>query len=153
MKHFTFAFLTTVLASSTLLHADTVEVPWAKVCEVSHGLRLIVTTTNGETTEGYCTSINVDEIALTNDQRVIKVAKTAVAHLAVHRVKGHQLAALWRGLKLHLQDATGLLFSPLAPAGAVMLPGTLAWGAVASPFCLLADFADRLAGENEIKVK
>ena len=153
MKHFTFGFIGLALVCSASLRADTVEVPWAKVCEASHGQRLVVTTTNGETLEGYCTSINVDEIALTKDQRLIKIAKSAVSRLQVHRVKGHQLAALWRGVGHQLRDGTGLLFSPLAPVGAVMVPGTLAWGAVATPFCLLADVADHLAGENEIKIR
>jgi hypothetical protein len=44
------------------------------------------------------------------------------------------------------------LFSPYAPLGMVVVPGTVAWGAVAAPFCLLGDLNDKLAGRREIKV-
>lgn len=152
MKHITFAFFTVLVGSGALL-ADNVEVPWAKVCEASHGQRLVLTTKTGEVLEGYCTSTDADEIALTKDQRVVRVAKSAVSHLHIRRLKGHQLAALWKGVGHEVRDGADLLFSPLAPVGAVMVPGSLAWGAVATPFCILADIGNFLAGEDEIKVR
>ena len=143
----------TVLVGSGALYADTVEVPWAKVCEASHGQRLVLTT-NDRRDPGRILHVDRrDEIALTKDQRVVRVAKSAVSHLHIRRLKGHQLAALWKGVGHEMQDGADLLFSPLAPVGAVMVPGSLAWGAVATPFCILADIGNFLAGEDEIKVK
>ena len=153
MKHIFFASFTAVLLCSPLLRADTTPLPWNGVCQASRDHRLTITTNNGETVEGYCTAINVDEITLTKNQRVVKIARNSISRLQMHRTKGHQFAALWRHVGHGLQDGTTLLFSAFAPVGMVMVPGSLAWGAVASPFCLIGDFADLLAGENEIQLK
>jgi hypothetical protein len=153
MKHILFASFTTVLICSPSLRAGTDEMPWSSVCRVSHEHRLTITTTNGDTEEGYCTGINVDEITLTKDQRVVKIARNTISRLQMHRTKDHQKAALWKGVGHGLRDGVDWLFSPHAPAGMVMVPSSLAWGVVASPFCLIADVADLLAGDNEIKVK
>lgn len=152
MKHTLFVSITAVLLGSASLRAGT-DMPWTSVCRVSQDHRLTITTTNGETVEGYCTSISVDDITLTKDQRFVTVARNDISRLKMHRAKGHQLAALWTHVGHGLRDGTTLLFSPFAPVGIVMVPGSLAWGAAASPFCLIADFADLLAGENEIQVK
>jgi hypothetical protein len=114
---------------------------------------MIVTTTTGESVQGYCTSIEVDEIALRTDKQVVRIAKSKISGLRVHRVRGHQFSSLWREVGGGVRYGTGLLFSPYAPVGLVWVPGTVAWGAVATPFCLLADVADRMAGEKVIKVK
>jgi len=153
MKPILFACFTAMLLSTASLRADTTLLPWNGVCQASHDHRLTITTTTGETVEGYCTAINVDEITLTKNQQVVKIARNTISRLQMHRTKGHQLAALWRQVRHGLRDGTDLLFSPFAPAGLVVLPGSLAWGAAASPFCLLADVGNLLAGENEIQIK
>jgi hypothetical protein len=153
MKHILFASFTAVLLSTVSLRADTTPLPWNGVCQASRDHRLTITTTTGETVEGYCTAINVDEITLTKNQQVVKIARNTISRLRMHRTKGHQLAALWTHVGHGLREGTGLLFSPYAPVGMVELPGSLAWGAAATPFCLIADVADRLSGENEIQIK
>ena len=154
MKHITFASMIIVLACSASVYADTVEVPWAKVCEASHGKSLVVTTTNGETLEGFCTSINVDEIGLTKDQRLVKVAKSATcAASRASRQESSVCRAVERsGARIAGRSRFPIFFA-LRRWEWSQFFWTLAWGAVASPFCLLADLGDRLAGENEIKVK
>jgi hypothetical protein len=140
------------LACSAFLRADT-EVEWAKICTASQGNQMVVTTTTGETVQGFCTSINVDEMALRNDRKVIKIAKNTIAALRVHHVKSHRVSSLFKGLGREFKEGTSVLFSPLAPGGLVMLPGTVAWGAVATPFCLLGDGIDLLKRDYMIKVK
>ena len=139
-------------ACSAFLRADA-EVEWAKVCAASQGNPLEVTKTTGETVQGYCESITVDQMALRNDRQVVKIAKNTISALRVHRVKHHRVSALFKGLGQGFKDGTGLLFSPLAPAGLVVLPGTVAWGAVATPFCLLGDGIDLLSRDYVIKIK
>jgi hypothetical protein len=92
-------------------------------------------------------------MALRNDRKVVTVAKSAIAALRVHRARGHRLSALFKGLGQGFKDGTSLLFSPAAPAGLVVLPGTVAWGAIATPFCLLGDGIDLLERDYTIKVK
>jgi hypothetical protein len=56
-------------------------------------------------------------------------------------------------MRRSLRAGFAALFSPYAPAGIVMVPGTLAWGAVAAPFCLIADIGAAAAGgKQEIRV-
>ncbi len=113
---------------------------------------MLVTTANGDKIEGTCVSVNVDEIAVTTrDHKVVKIARQTLAKLQLQRKKGHQLRALRNGMHTGLQSGFDAIFSPYAPAGLVMVPATLAWGAVAAPFCLLGDLGSLMAGTQEIK--
>jgi len=81
--------------------AGPLDVQWNKVCSVAGNRELSITTQNGETVQGYCTRINVNEIAVTTeDKRVVNIARSALAHIRVRRAntKGHQLASLGRGM-------------------------------------------------------
>jgi len=158
MKH-TVLFTTRCLLPAAIFWAfpawaaDSVTVHWDDVCRTSHGHQLELETTNGNVVSGYCMSIGVDEIAITTkDQKVVKLARKSLSRIQMHRAKGSQLRSLGRGLHKTLADGVGLLFSPLAPAGIVLIPGTLAWGAVAAPFCLLGDLQAKLSGTQELKV-
>lgn len=134
---------------------DSPAVQWNQVCRVAHNRELSITTQNGETVQGYCTRINVDEIAVTtNDHRVVNIARSALTHIRVRRAdtKGHQLATLGRGMRGSLKTGFEWLFTPAAPAAIVLLPGTLAWGAAAAPFCLIGDLSNKIGGSEEIKV-
>jgi len=135
--------------------AGPVEVQWNQVCRVAGNRELSITTQSGETVLGYCTAINVNEISITTkDQRVIKIARSALARIRAVRpinTKGHALASLGKGMHEGLRTGFGYLFSPAAPLGLVMVPGTLAWGAVAAPFCLIGDLAHRAGGGVEIE--
>lgn len=147
------AFAALFTASVPLSAADAIEVPWNKVCEVSNGREITLTTANGGTVQGYCISTDVNEIAVTTrDRRVIKVARSALNRLQMRRSKGHQLRALHKGVHSGLRVGFDALFSPLAPVGLVVVPGTLAWAAVSAPFCLLGDLKDKADGQQEIKL-
>lgn len=135
--------------------AGPVSVQWNSVCRVVGERELFITTQGGETVQGYCTAINVDEIAVTTkDQRVVKIARSALSHIRVRRTntKGHALASLGKGMHEGFRTGLGWLFSPAAPLGLVVIPGTLAWGAVAAPFCLIGDLGSTIGGSEEIKV-
>jgi hypothetical protein len=135
--------------------AGPVGVQWNKVCSVAGNRELSITTQNGETIQGYCTRINVNEIAVTTeDKRVVNIARSALAHIRVRRAntKGHQLASLGRGMGAGLKTGLQWLLTPAAPAAIVLLPGTLAWGAVAAPFCLIGDLSNKVGGSEEINV-
>jgi hypothetical protein len=152
---FRLAPLIAALALTLPLRADDpIETHWNQLCRVANGRELVVTTTSGEKIEGACFSISLDEMTVTTKgNRAVKIARNALAKVAVHRSKGRQLAALGRGLNESFHNAEEMTFSPLAPIGLVMFPGTAAWGAVAAPFCLLGDLKDRLNGTREIQLK
>jgi hypothetical protein len=110
-----------------------------------------MTTSNGEKVDGYCVSITIDEIAVTTrDHRVVKIARQALSKLEMQRSRGHQLRALHKGMHKALAMGFDNLLSPMAPAGIIGIPGTLAWGAVAAPFCLLGDLRAKVSGKQVI---
>jgi hypothetical protein len=145
--------LAAVMVPSPPLHAaDPIETHWNQVCRVANGRELVVTTANGDTVEGYCISIDVDGIRVkTKDGQVTRIARTALARLEMRRSKGRQLSSLRKEMHEGLKFGFGSLLSPLAPVGLVVVPGTLVWGAVATPFCLLGDLKYKAAGKREIK--
>ncbi len=156
MKHIpllAFSCLTFVASALPVSAADPIVVPWNEVCRAAVGHDLILTTASGERLEGYCYSIDVNQIAVgTRNRGVVKVARTALARIEVQRVQGHQLRSLGKGVHKGLKDGFDALLSPLAPAGIVMIPGTLAWGAVATPFCILGDLRAKInGGTREIR--
>jgi hypothetical protein len=135
--------------------AGPVTVDWHNVCRTARDRELSLTTQAGETVHGYCMSINVDEIAITTqDHRVVKIARSTLARIRVRRAgaKGHQLASLGRGMREGLQTGFKWLLTPAAPVAIVLVPGTLAWGAFAAPFCALGDLSNKIGGSEEIKV-
>lgn len=153
LKTACFGTLLAIAASSnSLMAADQAEVQWQQVCQVTHGHELQVTTATGEKVTGYCVSIDVNQMTLsTSDHKLIKVAKATLAHLEMERSKGHQVAALRRGVHKGLADGVNNLLSPQAIGGLVLIPTTIAWGAVSLPFCLLGDLKSKLSGNREIK--
>ena len=154
MNHMKLLSLATALAlAAPLLPAEDIkEVTWNQVCRETNGHELQLTTAKGETVSGYCVGVTVDEISIrTGDAKVVKVARTALARLEMHRAEAHQVASLHRGVHRTLADGFKILFSPMAPVGTVVVPGTLAWGAVALPFCALGDLHAKLAGKQTIK--
>jgi hypothetical protein len=146
--------LVAALTFSLQLRADEpIPAEWNQLCRVANGRELLLTTSTGETVNGYCVSVNVDQLTVTTDQkRMVRIARTALTKLAVHRSKGHQLASLGRGMNDSLSNSFRSVFSPMAPVGLVALPATLAWGAAAAPFCLLGDLHYKLAGARQIKL-
>jgi hypothetical protein len=152
--HIKFLTLSAVMAWSLPLKAATpIEAPWKDVCNVAGGHELKITTLDGNSVSGYCMSINVDEIAVSKKGHpVTMIARATLARIQMRSRKGHRLSSLGTGVREGLRQGFEWLFSPSAPLGLVMVPGTLAWGAVAAPFCLLSDLKNSGTEEHEIKV-
>jgi hypothetical protein len=120
-----FLTLAVVMAWTLPLHAaEQVEVQWNEVCRFTDGHQLTITTTNGDTVDGYCMSINVDEMAVTTkDRRLVKIARAALSRIQMQRSKNeHQLRSLGRGLRWGFE----VLLSPYAPVGLAVVPPMLA---------------------------
>lgn len=156
-----FALLSAALACSVPASAaDAVEAHWTEVCSVAGGNVVHISTSDGAMLEGYCVAVGVDEISIrTKDRGVVKVARSALSRISMALQasdRGHELRALRRDMKSALKAEIGWVFSPHALGGLVSLPATLAWGAVATPFCAIADLEDKITGdsrkEREIKV-
>lgn len=157
MTHTTLKTLTLLAAvwSFPLYAADAIQAHWNEVCRAAGGNQLTITTFGGTTVEGYCLSVSIDEITVTTtNQRVVRIARKTLSRIEVQRSQnnGHQLIALGRGVHAGLRTGVGWLLSPYAPLGIVAVPVTLAWGAVAAPFCALADLTHRTSHTQEIQV-
>jgi len=159
MKHtkltttFALAFAALAITATPLLADDTIKTPWNQVCRAANNREMIVTTASGETVEGYCISVDVDGVGVrTKTGQVKHIARTTLARLQVRRANGHNLSALGKGVHDGLKFGVNALLSPEAMLGVVAIPATLTWGAVSTPFCILGDLRDKLAGSQEIKL-
>ena len=140
------------LGSLPLFAQSPIVVPWHGVCAIASGQELIATTDAGESLQGYCVSVNADEILLrTKDNGVVRIARRSLSHLALYRPPVHPFRSLRKGVQIGLRKGGQWLFSPLALIGIVTIPGTLAWGAISAPFCLLGELQHRQASTQEIK--
>lgn len=153
MTHTSFASL--LLLTLPLFGSDEIQVPWQDVCRAADGHRLTIKSANGDVVDGYCMSINVDEMAITTkDHKIVRVARATLSRIDVQRSKneGHQLAALHKEVHKSLRKGFEWLLSPSAPLGLIAIPSTLAWGIVSTPFCILGDVTHKASGTREIKV-
>jgi len=141
-----------LLSMASLRADDAMEVQWTKVCQVAGGHELLLHTANGNEVRGICLSVNVDEMAVrTKDNKVVRVARGAMSRLEMYRSPTHQLSDLGKGMHRGLQEGFRDLLTPEAIAGIVIIPSTLAWGAVSAPFCALGDLKAKLDGTRQIK--
>jgi len=153
MKHTTFVILSAALAwTLPLLAADDIHTRWTDLCHVAGNRQLNVTTTDGATVSGSCTGTSVDELSLTANQRVVKIARATLTRIQMYQPGNHHLADLGNGMAKSFNRGFTWLFSPAAPLGLVTIPATIAWGAVSAPFCLLGDMGDNGPTTQEIKV-
>lgn len=110
--------------SIPLFAADTIEVPWSQLCREANFHELSITTTTGETVDGYCMGIDVNQISIGFDGKAKRVARASVARLLM-RGQGHQLRSLGKGVRGGLSYGLNALLSPQAVVGAVAIPATL----------------------------
>jgi hypothetical protein len=153
MKHIFRSFAFCTLLAWAPLHAADLQAHWNDLCHVAAGRQLNVTTSDGKTVSGTCSSTDADGISLTANQRVVKIARITLSRIQMYQPgNGHHLADLGKGMSKSFKTGFGWLFSPAAPAGLVAIPATVAWGAVAAPFCLLGDLGDSGPVTQNIKV-
>jgi hypothetical protein len=147
-------FIVSLIFALPLTAGDLPKVDWSNVCNSSRGHDLLLTTADGSKVEGACVSVDVSEVSIrTSDHKVVRIARSTLTKIQMQRQRGHQLRSLGRGMHHALRDGLGALFSPYAPAGLVMVPATLAWGAISTPFCILGDIGAKLAGSQEIQLQ
>jgi hypothetical protein len=151
MKQILTVLLLTI-SSVPLYAGDTIEVPWNQLCRQLNFHELAVTTTTGETVEGYCMSIDVNQVSINVNGNPVRVARTKITRLLM-LPQGHQLRSLGKGVRGGLNYGFNALLSPSAVLGAIAIPGTLAWGAVSTPFCVLGDLKAKLSHSKEIRIK
>ena len=154
MKHIYRSFVFCTLAAWAPLHAaDDIHARWSELCHVAGNHQLNVTTSDGNTVSGRCTSTDADELSLTANLRVIKIARSTLLRIQMYQPgSGHHLADLGSGMSKSFKRGFGWLFSPAAVLGLVTVPATVAWGAVAAPFCLLGDIGDNGPVTRDIKI-
>jgi hypothetical protein len=146
--------LSAALACVLPLHAaDEIHARWIDLCRVAGRYQLNVTTSDGNTVSGSWVSTDADELSLNTQQRVINIARSTLSRIQMYQPgNGRRLADLGDGMSKSFRRGFGWLFSPAAPLGLVAIPATVAWGAVAAPFCLLGDLGDNGPVMQEIKV-
>jgi hypothetical protein len=124
-------------------------VEWPNLCTDTARELLVVTTESGDTIEGHCFFVQHDELTIrTVDGKMVQVARGTLRKVLALKVPEHRLKALGKGMRRGLRDGVRMTFSPLAPVGLAVIPSTLAWGAVATPFCILGDlFGGKFGGK------
>jgi hypothetical protein len=153
MKHIFGSFAFCTLAAWAPIHAADLQAHWAELCRVAGAHQLNVTTSDGKTLSGSCASTDADGLSLSTNQRVVKIARSTLARIQMYQPgAGHHLADLGDGMHKSFRKGFGWLFSPAAPLGLVAIPATVAWGAVAAPFCLLGDLGDNGPVTQDIQV-
>jgi hypothetical protein len=154
VRNLRFLTLSALLAGCVPMRAADapVEVRWSELCRTAQNRELEITTATGETVDGYCVSINADEVGIRTGGKIVKLGRTALSRVHMERAQGHQLRSLGRGMHSGLKQGANWLLSPAALAGIVTIPATLAWGAVSAPFCILGDLKHHLLGKQEIKL-
>jgi hypothetical protein len=86
------------LFSLTLRAADSIEVHWDHLCAAADGKKLSIAKSDGSTVEGYCMSINVNEVLIrTPDRGIVKIARSTLSRLHMSGEKKYHLASLGKG--------------------------------------------------------
>ena len=153
MKQTPFVMLSAALAwTLPLLAADDIRTRWTDLCHVAGSRQLNVTTTDGKTASGFCTGTSDDELSLTANLRVVKIARATLTRIQMYEPGNHHLADLGNGMAKSFNRGFAWLFSPAAPLGLVTIPATIAWGAVSAPFCLLGDLGDNGPTTRDVKL-
>jgi hypothetical protein len=142
------------LAGSPTLRADTLmQLPLNQVCNFANGKTVQVTTGSGETVEGTCFAVSVDEIQIQTKKGILTIARSQLSRVRMYDTPPHRhLVNLGKDIRSGLRGSVKMIPTEWGLVGVVGVPATLAWGAIASPFCLLGDaIGYRQAVEIRIK--
>ena len=126
--------------SATLRAQDSVQLPLEQVCNYARSRTIQVKTATGETVEGVCFSVSVDEIQVKTQNGLMKVARSQLSRVSVVEMPRRQhLARLGKHVKQGIDGSAKMIPTEAGIVGIIGVPMTLAYGAVAAPFCLLGD--------------
>jgi hypothetical protein len=91
-------------------------VEWRNLCANTTRELLVVTTESGDTVQGYCVSVQYDEVAIrTVDGKVVRIARGTLKTVLALAVAENRMKVLGRGMKQGLRYGVKTTFSPLAP--------------------------------------
>jgi hypothetical protein len=140
------------LASSAALRAqDSVQLPLPRVCDYARSRSIQVTMPNGETVEGVCFSTTVDELQVQTKSGIVKVARAQLSRVTIADIQAHhQVRHLFKHVGQGVANSAKLIPTEAGLVGLIGVPTTLAWGAVAVPFCL---FGDLIGYTKTVEVK
>jgi hypothetical protein len=147
MKHLTTNTLMifAALAGSAALRAqDSVELPLEGVCQYANGSTsprtIQIKTSSGQTVEGVCFTTTVDEIQVKTPQGIVNIARAQLSRVTLVDIQAHhQLRHLFKHVGKGLDQSAKLIPTEAGLGGLIGIPAILAYGAVATPFCLLGD--------------
>ena len=124
------------------------------MCQATQGRELALTTADGQTVDGYCIGVRVDEVEIrTAHQGMVKIARNARSRVVMQPKRGgKQLASLKKRFTGAVNEEAKWILTPSVAAGLVALPVTVAWAAVAAPFCALGDLLNHDPGPKEIAI-
>jgi hypothetical protein len=118
--------------------APTEQMHWKDLTAYLRGKLVTITTKDGKSVSGRFPVVRPDGIYF-NDVPQAKVSRDAVLSLhweAPHESETHKLGKM---MSAGYRHAGRILGTPMGPFGLVELPAITAWGAAATPFCLLGD--------------
>jgi hypothetical protein len=141
-------------AFSAPLQAGPIKAHWSQVCGIANGRELTITTANGETEQGRCAAIDVSGgLRLRKaDGSDVVVERILVTRIVMGKPGARLLRSLGDTMSEGLGSGIYSLLTPYAPYGILVIAGTLAYGAIAAPFCLLGDLFSHGSGTQEIQV-
>ncbi len=140
MKTLFSTFVLCTLAAWAPLHAADLQAHWNDLCQVAAGRQVNVTTSDGKNLTGSCLATSSDQLSLVSTDGVVKIARATLTRIQVWQPGNrHHLKDLGNNMDSSFQLGFVFLRSPAAPIGLAIIPATVAWGAVAVPFCALAD--------------
>src|SRR5689334_9638750 len=123
------------LCSSAALRAqDVVQLPLERVCEYAKSRTprtVTIKTISGETVEGACFSVDVNEIQIDTGHGLVKVAKAQLSRVTMAEIpRRHQLAHLHRQVHKGVRDSAKIIPTEYGIFGVIGVPLVLAGGAV-----------------------
>ena len=145
-----------VLTLSSLAAAQNdppIDARWTDLCRIASQRELTLTTTSGESVEGYCIAIDINRVTIrSNANAVIGVARSTLAKLEVKKRREHHLRSLGHGMHQALKWGVRNALTPAGPVAIPIIPVTLAWGAAAAPFCVIGDLLSIGTKKREIRI-
>jgi hypothetical protein len=152
-----FSIFLVALAASTALRAQgSITLPWNQACQYmnsgdSHQIQ--ITTVSGETVQGVCFAVTVDEIRLKTKTGILTIARSQLSRVRMYEIQPRrQLAHLAKTVGSGLKESVKIIPTDWGIIGVVGIPATLAWGGLAAPFCLFGDIIG-YTKTMEIKIK
>jgi hypothetical protein len=151
----TFSATALLIAGTMLSHAaEPLRTSWNNLCHAANHHQIRVTTQADETVDGNCYSVRPNDVTIgfgRNQTR--QILRQDVKSIQLFRVSRHQVRSMADNALETLYFGVSSLASPAAPAAFVVVPGTIAWAAAATPFCIVGDLISLAVGPREVIIE